>query len=35
MLLAVVEGGTVRAAAEALKLNHATIIRGVARREKR
>lgn len=35
MLLAVVEGGTVRAAAEALELNHATIIRGVARLEKR
>lgn len=33
MFLAVAEGGTVRAAAEALDVNHATIIRGVGRLE--
>jgi DNA-binding transcriptional LysR family regulator len=33
MFLAVAEGGTVRAAAEALNVNHATIIRGVSRLE--
>jgi DNA-binding transcriptional LysR family regulator len=35
MFLAVVEGGTVRAAAEALEVNHATIIRGIGRLEER
>ena len=35
MFLAVAEGGTVRAAADALTLNHATIIRGVGRLEQR
>ncbi|PRD43734.1 LysR family transcriptional regulator [Phyllobacterium phragmitis] len=35
MFLAVAEGGTVRAAAEALKVNHATIIRGVGRLEEK
>ena len=33
MFLAVAEGGTVRAAAEALDVNHATIIRGIGRLE--
>ena len=33
MFLAVAEGGTVRAAADALGVNHATIIRGVGRLE--
>ncbi|SER61709.1 DNA-binding transcriptional regulator, LysR family [Faunimonas pinastri] len=35
MFLAVAEGGTVRAAAEALEVNHATIIRGIGRLEER
>ncbi|AKM10733.1 LysR family transcriptional regulator [Croceicoccus naphthovorans] len=35
MFLAVAEGGTVRAAANALSVNHATVIRGVARLEER
>lgn len=35
MFLAVAEGGTVRAAADALGLNHATIIRGIGRLEER
>ena len=35
MFLAVAEGGTVRAAADALSLNHATVIRGVGRLEQR
>ena len=35
MFLAVVDGGTVRAAAEALAVNHATIIRGISRLEER
>ena len=35
MFLAVAKGGTVRAAAEALDLNHATVLRGVARLEQR
>lgn len=33
MFLAVAEGGTVRAAAESLEVNHATIIRGIGRLE--
>ncbi|MGI4746245.1 MAG: LysR family transcriptional regulator [Janthinobacterium lividum] len=33
MFLAVAQGGTVRAAAERLRLNHATILRGIARLE--
>jgi DNA-binding transcriptional LysR family regulator len=35
MFLAVADGGTVRAAAEALEVNHATIIRGIGRLEQR
>jgi DNA-binding transcriptional LysR family regulator len=35
MFLAVADGGTVRAAAEALDVNHATIIRGIGRLEAR
>jgi len=35
MFLAVAEGGTVRAAAEALDVNHATIIRGIGRLEEK
>lgn len=35
MFLAVAEGGTVRAGADALALNHATIIRGIGRLEKK
>jgi DNA-binding transcriptional LysR family regulator len=35
MFLAIAQGGTVRAAAEALACNHATIIRGAARLEAR
>ena len=35
MFLAVAKGGTVRAAAEALHLNHATVLRGIARLEQR
>nr|WP_245206696.1 MULTISPECIES: LysR family transcriptional regulator [unclassified Rhizobium] len=35
MFLAVAEGGTVRAAAEALEVNHATIIRGIGRLEEK
>lgn len=35
MFLAVAEGGTVRAAADALDVNHATIIRGIGRLEDR
>lgn len=35
MFLAVAKGGTVRAAADALDLNHATVLRGVARLEQR
>lgn len=35
MFLAVAEGGTVRAAADALAVNHATIIRGIGRLEER
>ncbi|MCO5734846.1 LysR family transcriptional regulator [Rhizobium sp. SSA_523] len=35
MFLAVAKGGTVRAAADALDLNHATVLRGVARLELR
>jgi DNA-binding transcriptional LysR family regulator len=35
MFLAVAEGGTVRAAAESLNVNHATIIRGVSRLEEK
>ncbi len=35
MFLAVADGGTVRAAAEALEVNHATIIRGIGRLEER
>ncbi|WP_157016632.1 LysR family transcriptional regulator [Mesorhizobium xinjiangense] len=35
MFLAVAEGGTVRAAAEALAVNHATIIRGIGRLEEK
>lgn len=35
MFVAVADGGTVRAAADALDLNHATIIRGIARLEDR
>jgi len=35
MFLAVADGGTVRAAAEALEVNHATVIRGVGRLEAR
>ena len=35
MFLAVAEGGTVRAAADALGVNHATIIRGIKRLEER
>lgn len=35
MFLAVAKGGTVRAAAEALEVNHATIIRGVGRLEEK
>jgi DNA-binding transcriptional LysR family regulator len=35
MFLAVAEGGTVRAAADALEVNHATIIRGIGRLEKK
>ncbi|HEY0124071.1 MAG TPA: LysR family transcriptional regulator [Rhizobium sp.] len=35
MFLAVAEGGTVRAAADALAVNHATIIRGVGRLEEK
>lgn len=35
MFLAVANGGTVRAAADALDLNHATVLRGVARLEQR
>jgi len=33
MFLAVAEGGTVRAAADTLAVNHATIIRGIGRLE--
>lgn len=35
MFLAVAEGGTVRAAADALAVNHATIIRGIGRLEEK
>lgn len=35
MFLAVVQGGTVRAAADALDVNHATIVRGIGRLEER
>lgn len=35
MFLAVAEGGTVRAAADTLTVNHATIIRGIGRLEKK
>ena len=35
MFLAVANGGTVRAAADALDLNHATVLRGVTRLEQR